>query len=155
MYQRNLLAKPNGLKIGNVPIDLRKVKIPIYIQAAKEDHIAPWHSTYKMVKHFSGPITFMLAGSGHIAGVINPPAAKRYQHWLNDAKTYPDKPDDWFKGAKEHPGSWWPHWDKWLSAKSGPKVAPRNPAKGKLKPLADAPGTYVKVQLTRGAKAKA
>lgn len=146
MYQRNLLAKPNGLTLANVPIDLSRVKIPMYIQAAKDDHIAPWRSVFKMLQSFSGPMTFMLAGSGHIAGVVNPPAAKKYQYWLNTSKAAAATPDEWLQSASEFPGSWWPHWHGWLAEKSGPKVPARDPAKGNLKPLADAPGTYVLVR---------
>jgi polyhydroxyalkanoate synthase len=85
-----------------------------------------------------------MAGSGHIAGVINHPDAKKYQHWTNDS--LPGAVEAWISGAQEHPGSWWPHWSAWLQAKSGPLVPARDPAKGKLKPLEDAPGSYVRVR---------
>jgi polyhydroxyalkanoate synthase len=147
MYQRNLLVQPGALEIGGVPIDLGKVTIPIYLQAGKEDHIAPYRSVYKATQHFRGPVRFMLAGSGHIAGVVNPPAARKYQHWLSEAKKNPPTPEEWLAGATEYPGSWWPDWDKWLSKKSGPKVAARVPGAGGLKAIEVAPGSYVKVRV--------
>ena len=150
MYQKNLLQKPGGLTLGGQPIDLSKVKTPIFVQASKEDHIAPFESVFKATKLMSGPAEFMLAGSGHIAGVINHPAANKYQHWTNNSKKKYDTAADWLADAKEHPGSWWPHWDKWLSKKSGKKVPARDPAKGKLKVIEDAPGSYVKVKAKSG-----
>ena len=147
MYQKNLLVQPGGIVIDNVPIDLRKISIPTYIQAGKEDHIAPPKSVYKATQIFSGPVRFMLAGSGHIAGVVNPPSAKKYMHWLNETATNPPTLDEWRAGATEFPGSWWDDWDKWLSEKSGPKVAARVPGEGGLPALEDAPGSYVKVRL--------
>ncbi|MGE0152835.1 MAG: PHA/PHB synthase family protein [Reyranellaceae bacterium] len=146
MYQENLLAKPNGLTLNGTPIDLGKVTIPIYIQAGREDHIAPYPSVYKATQLYKGPVRFMLAGSGHIAGVVNPPHAKKYQHWLNETTVNPPTPEDWLRGAKEHPGSWWHDWDKWLAEKSGPKVPARDPASGGLPAIEDAPGSYVKVR---------
>ena len=150
MYQKNLLAKPGGLVIDNVPIDLRKISIPVYIQAGKDDHIAPAKSVYKATQIYSGPVRFMLAGSGHIAGVVNPPRNKKYQHWLNETAKNPPTLDEWRAGATEYPGSWWHDWDKWLSAKSGPKVPARVPGQGGLPAIEDAPGSYVKVRLIEG-----
>jgi len=147
MYQRNLLAKPGALVIDNVPIDLGKIAIPVYLQAGKEDHIAPAPSVYKATQLFRGPVRFMLAGSGHIAGVVNPPRARKYQHWLNETAHNPPTLDDWRAGAIEHPGSWWNDWDQWLSEKSGSKVPARVPGAGGLPALEDAPGSYVKVRL--------
>jgi polyhydroxyalkanoate synthase subunit PhaC len=146
MYQQNLLARPGGLTIDNVPIDLRKISIPVYLQAGKEDHIAPARSVYKATQLFSGPVRFMLAGSGHIAGVVNPPRNKKYQHWLNETAKNPATLDEWKTGAQEFPGSWWHDWDKWLAAKSGPKVPARVPGQGGLPAIEDAPGSYVKVR---------
>jgi len=146
MYQKNLLAKPGGLTVDNVPIDLRRITIPIYLQAGKEDHIAPAKSVYKATQIFAGPVRFMLAGSGHIAGVVNPPRNRKYQHWLNETARNPATLDEWRAGAQEFPGSWWPDWDKWLSEKSGPKVPARVPGAGGLPALEDAPGSYVKVR---------
>ena len=142
-YQHNALAK-GELTLGGVRLDLSKVKTPIYAQSSKEDHIAPAVSVYKGLKLFGGPKTFTMAGSGHIAGVINHPAAKKYQHWTNPE--LPPTFEEWQAGAVEHPGSWWPDWSVWLAEKSGDKVKARDPAKGKLKPIEDAPGSYVKVK---------
>jgi len=146
MYQKNLLVKPGGLVVDNVPIDLRKISIPVYLQAGKDDHIAPAKSVYKATQIFSGPVRFMLAGSGHIAGVVNPPRNKKYQHWLNETAKNPATLDEWRAGAQEFPGSWWNDWDKWLSAKSGAKVPARVPGQGGLPAIEDAPGSYVKVR---------
>jgi len=147
MYQKNLLAKPGALVIDNVPIDLGKITIPTYLQSGKDDHIAPARSVYKATQLFSGPVRFMLAGSGHIAGVVNPPAAKKYQHWLNETTKNPRTLEEWQAGATEYPGSWWNDWDKWLSEKSGAKVPARVPGSGGLPAIEDAPGSYVKVRL--------
>jgi polyhydroxyalkanoate synthase len=142
-YGENALAK-GELELDGVRLDLSKVKTPVYVQSSKEDHIAPARSVYKGARLFGGPVTFTMAGSGHIAGVINAPVAQKYQHWTSDH--LPDSLDGWQGAAKETSGSWWPHWAEWLKAKSGPLIAARDPAKGKLKPLGDAPGDYVKVR---------
>ena len=142
-YQKNRLAL-GELELGGERLDLGKVRTPIYAQAAREDHIAPYGSIYRGAKLFGGPVTYTLAGSGHIAGVVNHPAAGKYQHWTNPA--LPDSADEWIAGAEQQPGSWWPHWAAWLAEKSGPMVPARDPAKGALKPIEDAPGSYVKVK---------
>jgi polyhydroxyalkanoate synthase len=149
-YKENNLAR-GKMVLGGVKIDLTKVTLPVYLQSAKEDHIAPYRSIFKTTKLFKGPIRFILAGSGHIAGVINAPIAKKYQYWTNSAydgelKPYPKAVEDWIKGTVEHPGSWWPDWDKWLSAQSGSKIPARKPGDGKLRTLGDAPGAYVKIK---------
>jgi polyhydroxyalkanoate synthase len=150
-YKNNAFAK-GQMSLDNVRLDPSKVKVPVYLQSAKEDHIAPFRSIYKTTRLFSGPIRYIIAGSGHIAGVINPPSAKKYQYWTNDAvggdtgTPYPPKIETWQAGATEHPGSWWPDWDAWLSKRSGAKVPARKPGDGKLKPIEDAPGSYVKVK---------
>ncbi|MEM8827625.1 MAG: class I poly(R)-hydroxyalkanoic acid synthase, partial [Pseudomonadota bacterium] len=113
LYRDNLLAKPGGISVDGVPIDLGTVEVPTYIQAGKEDHIAPLPSVWKLTKHFSGPIRFTMAGSGHIAGVVNPPSAKKYQHWTLDGDL-PDTLDEFRARATEHEGSWWPDWMNWL-----------------------------------------
>ncbi len=141
-YQNNSLAE-GRMMMGNQQLDLKKVKVPVYLQSSREDHIAPARSVYKGTYLFGGPVKFMVAGSGHIAGVINPPALKKYQYWTNTKKT--NTIDEWWHGAKEHAGSWWPDWDKWLSAKSGDKVDARTPGDGKLEVIEDAPGSYVKL----------
>jgi len=140
-YARNKLAK-GEMSMAGETLDLGKVAIPVMIQSSKDDHISPYRSVYRGAKLFGGPTTFLMAGSGHIAGVINHPDAKKYQHWINE--TLPDTVEEWIAGAEEHPGSWWDYWDRWLSAKSGKKVPARDPAKGKLKPLEDAPGSFVR-----------
>ena len=130
--------------LDNVRLNLADVKVPIYVQSSKEDHIAPARSVFKGAQLFGGPTTFTMAGSGHIAGVINAPVANKYQHWTNDA--LPATLAEWQAGATEHPGSWWPHWAEWLAAKSGQKVPARDPAKGPFKAMGDAPGEYVLVK---------
>jgi polyhydroxyalkanoate synthase len=147
-YKENALAL-GKMEMAGVRLDLSKVTVPVYLQSAKEDHIAPATSVFKSVNLFGGPVRFIIAGSGHIAGVINPPAAKKYQYWTNDsfAKDGGAKGiEAWRAGSTEHPGSWWPDWDKWLSKLSGKKIPARQPGDGKLKVLGDAPGTYVKVK---------
>jgi polyhydroxyalkanoate synthase subunit PhaC len=142
-YGENALAK-GELLLDGVKLDLGKVKTPICVQSSKEDHIAPYRSVYKGARLFGGPVNFMMAGSGHIAGVINAPAAHKYQHWTNPE--LPPTVEEWMAGATEHPGSWWPEWAEWLKARSGGQVPARDPAKGPLKPIEDAPGSYVKVK---------
>lgn len=142
-YGDNALAK-GELTLDNVKLDLGQVKVPIYVQSSKEDHIAPARSVYRGARLFGGPVTFTLAGSGHIAGVINAPVAKKYQHWTNDS--LPASVEQWVEGAVETPGSWWPHWAEWLKAKSSKLVPARDPAKGPLSPIEEAPGSYVKVK---------
>ncbi len=142
-YRDNALAL-GKMEMGGIKLDLTRVKVPVYLQSAREDHIAPARSVYKAVQLFSGPVRFILAGSGHIAGVINPPAAGKYQYWTNTKKEADF--DAWLPGAKETAGSWWPDWDQWLSKLSGEQVPARTPGDGKLKPIGEAPGTYVKVK---------
>ena len=142
-YKNNALAR-GEMVLDGVKLDLGKVKIPVYLQSAKDDHIAPYRSIYKTTRLMKGPIRFIIAGSGHIAGVINPPSAHKYQYWTND--DLPATIEAWQAGATEHPGSWWPDWDAWLSKLAGKKVPARKPGDGKLKVLGAAPGTYVKVK---------
>ena len=124
-YRDNKLAK-GELELGGERLDLSKVKIPLYVQSSKEDHIAPYRSVYKGARLFGGKTRFMMAGSGHIAGVINAPVAHKYQHWTNDA--LPATVDEWIEGASEHPGSWWPNWAAWLAERSGPMIPARDPS---------------------------
>ncbi|MBK7473823.1 MAG: class I poly(R)-hydroxyalkanoic acid synthase [Betaproteobacteria bacterium] len=145
MYLENRLREPGGITLDGVPIDLSLVKTPSYFVSALEDHIAPWKATYQGPRLFSGKSTFALSGSGHIAGMINPPSANKYCYWTNSK--LPDSPDEWFDGAKQHEGSWWTDWRQWLDDKQGPQVAPRIPGKGKLKVLEPAPGSYAKLRL--------
>lgn len=142
-YADNAFAK-GDLVIDGVPLNLKDVTIPVYLQSSRDDHIAPALSVYKSAKLFGGPVNFMMAGSGHIAGVINSPAVNKYQHWTNDHLG--ETLEEWRAGAVEHPGSWWPNWMLWLKERSGPLVPARDPAAGPLPALGDAPGEYVKVR---------
>jgi polyhydroxyalkanoate synthase len=146
MYQENLLVVPNGVTLGGVPIDLRKIKTPAYFLSTREDHIAPWKSTYRGTQLLSGPKRFVLAASGHIAGVVNPPDGGKYSHWINHE--LPPDPEEWFKGATEIAGSWWPDWHRWVSALAKEQVPARVPGEGALKPIEDAPGSYVQLRLS-------
>ena len=145
MYQKNLLAKPGGITLDGVPIDLRKVETPTFMLSTREDHIAPWKSTYVATQIFSGPVKFVLTASGHIAGVVNPPSAGKYSYWTNPK--LPKDPDLWLDGAKQTPGSWWPDWAKWLQRHAGGKVPARVPGTGGLPAIEDAPGRYVAVRV--------
>ena len=145
LYRENKLVQPGALTIDGTPIDLRRVETPAYVQAGREDHIAPPQSVWKITHHFAGPLRFVLAGSGHIAGVVNPPEAQKYQYWVNDRKV--DTLDQFVAGATETKGSWWPDWIRWIegvSARKLPAKGARVPGKGKLKAIEDAPGSYVK-----------
>jgi polyhydroxyalkanoate synthase len=144
LYRQNKLAEPGGISIDGVPIDLSRVKTPTYVQAGREDHIAPPQSVFKITRHFKGPLRFVLAGSGHIAGVVNPPEAQKYQYWTNDGKA--ESLDAFIAAATEHKGSWWPDWRGWIEQRSGKKVpakGARIPGRGRLKAIEDAPGSYV------------
>ncbi|MEA3044494.1 MAG: poly[(R)-3-hydroxyalkanoate] polymerase subunit PhaC [Sphingomonadales bacterium] len=147
LYRENRLVQPGGLTIDGTAIDLRTVKTPTYVQAGREDHIAPPQSVWKIIHHFAGPMRFVLAGSGHIAGVVNPPEAGKYQYWTNEAKA--DTLDQFIAGATETKGSWWPDWMGWIRDRSAKEVqagGARVPGKGKLKAIEDAPGAYVKAR---------
>ena len=141
MYQENKLVVPGGISLLGLPIDISRIKLPSFILSTKEDHIAPWKSTYAATQLYKGPVKFVLAASGHIAGVVNPPGQGKYGHWENT--TLPRSPDAWLEGAELHQDSWWPTWEKWVSEFSGGEVPARHPGDGKLKPLEDAPGSYV------------
>lgn len=144
MYLRNDLRTPGKLEFAGSKIDLGRIDTPAYFLSAREDHIAPWKATYAGTQLLGGPSTFVLAASGHIAGVVNHPAAKKYCYWTGrNATGNATTPDAYIKDAKQHEGSWWPHWRAWLKQYEGPPVAARDPAKGKPKPLCPAPGTYV------------
>ena len=144
MYQQNNLARPGGFELKGQKIDLGRIAIPTYIQASKEDHIAPAASVFKLTRLFGGQKRFVLAGSGHIAGVVNPPEKKKYQHWLAEDGVEHDDFETWFAAAEEHPGSWWPDWHRWQSRRSGKKVPARKPGEGGLAAIEPAPGSYVK-----------
>lgn len=144
MYLQNKLIKNGGITLGGVPIDLRTVDTPTFMLSTREDHIAPWKSTFEAMKYFCGPRHFVLAGSGHVAGVINPPSKPKYQYWVNgDQETDAER---WLSNAKEKTGSWWGHWAEWNKKFSGALVKARVPGEGELHVLEDAPGSYVKVR---------
>lgn len=142
-YLDNKLSK-GEMRIGGKLLDLKKVKIPIYNLATREDHIAPAKSVFIGSQCFGGPVDYVVAGSGHIAGVVNPPSKVKYQYWTGP------KPEgaleDWLKKTQEHPGSWWPHWFAWLEKQAPKRVEARIPGEGKLPALEDAPGSYVKIK---------
>ncbi|HEX6375142.1 MAG TPA: class I poly(R)-hydroxyalkanoic acid synthase [Allosphingosinicella sp.] len=146
-YRDNKLVRAGELNVDGTPIDIHKVRTPAYVQAGREDHIAPPASVWKITHYFQGPLRFVLAGSGHIAGVVNPPEAGKYQYWTNDGKA--ETLEQFVAGATEHKGSWWPDWIQWIGAQEGKKVpaqGARIPGKGKLTALEDAPGRYVKAR---------
>ncbi|BEU99128.1 class I poly(R)-hydroxyalkanoic acid synthase [Novosphingobium olei] len=147
LYRDNRLVVPDAMIVDGTPIDLRQIATPCYIQAGREDHIAPAESVWKLTRHLAGPWKFVLAGSGHIAGVVNPPEAGKYQYWLNDAD--PATLAAFIEGAREIKGSWWPDWIDWIKSSSAKTV----PARGKRAPggkgdrvIEDAPGRYVKTR---------
>lgn len=145
MYLKNKLIKPNALSMKGVPINLFKITVPSFCISTHDDHITPWRSTYVATQTYSGPVTFCLSGSGHIAGVVNPPAKKKYGYWLNETTQCPPDPEQWLKAAKKQEGSWWPAWIKWLDGHSGAMVEPRDPATNQ-NVIEDAPGSYVRVK---------
>jgi polyhydroxyalkanoate synthase subunit PhaC len=157
LYYLDTFYRQNGFTEGKVVLDgivcdLSKVTVPVYMQSSKADHIAPYRSIFRGARQFGGPVRMIMAGSGHIAGVVNHPAANKYQHWLppvapEDDKQMPlpDTVDDWEPLLSEHKGSWWPDWHRWLAARSGPQIQARMPGDGGLPVLGDAPGDYVKV----------
>ena len=140
-YLSNQLKTSGSFKIKDTPIDLRVIKNPVYFLSTLFDHIAPWKSTYAGVKELSGPVTFVLGGAGHVAGVVNPPSKNKYGYYTNE--TLPEDSESWLQTAKENPGSWWTHWEQWLRNYSGDFVSAKQPGGDKIKPLEDAPGTYV------------
>ena len=146
MYIKNLLGVPGGVRLAGVPIDLSRVKLPAYFISTLEDHIAPWKGTYCGARYLGGAVRFVLGGSGHIAGIVNPPAGGKYHYWTNDS--LPATAEEWFAGAKQHPGSWWSDWQAWIDKlNSGEKVPARKPGDGALEPLEDAPGGYAMLRL--------
>jgi polyhydroxyalkanoate synthase len=149
MYLQNLLKDPGGVTLGGVPIDLRKITVPAYFISTAEDHIAPWKSTYKGARLLSGPTRFVLGGSGHIAGVVNPPSANKYGFWTSPE--LPETAEAWQAAAVKQEGSWWSDWQGWIAGRNGTERVPaRIPGAGGLKAIEDAPGSYVKLRI--GAK---
>jgi polyhydroxyalkanoate synthase len=142
-YLNNTLSKGEMVVAGE-RLDLGKITVPIYNLATREDHIAPAKSAFLGSKFFGGPVKFVLAGSGHIAGVVNPPGKKKYQYWTGEPPT--GNLDGWIARAEEHPGSWWPDWIDWIKAQDAAMVPARRPGGGTLQPIEDAPGSYVKVK---------
>ena len=143
VYLENGLRKPGHLVLDGVPIDISKINIPMFVLATKEDHIALWKSIYPATQLLAGDVTFVLGGSGHIAGVINPPASKpKYGYWTNE--DYPADHEQWFSGAEQHEGSWWPAWTEWITDHTSEKEVPaRIPGEGGMPAIEDAPGRYV------------
>ncbi|MDQ3077796.1 MAG: class I poly(R)-hydroxyalkanoic acid synthase [Pseudomonadota bacterium] len=149
LYRDNKLIEPGAVSVMGVPIDLTTIETPAYIQAGREDHIAPSASVWKLMRILSGPKRFVLAGSGHIAGVVNHPAAGKYQYWINGGEPVPASLDEFVEGAIEHKGSWWPDWMAWLRERTPKTVkvaGARVPGEGKLKSIEDAPGRYVRTR---------
>ncbi|MFA7276631.1 MAG: class I poly(R)-hydroxyalkanoic acid synthase [Pseudobdellovibrionaceae bacterium] len=146
MYRDNKLCKAGGIKLGGTPIDVSKIKVPSYFISTKEDHIAPWASTYEGMLLLSGKKRFVLAASGHVAGVINPPAAGKYHYWINETIDDRQHPEEWLDKADQRNGSWWLDWAEWVKGTSGKMVQARDPKKGKLPLIEPAPGRYVKMK---------
>ena len=144
MYQDNRLREPGGITLDGMPIDLTSIDVPIYILSTREDHIAPWKSTYAATSLYGGPIRFVLAMSGHIAGVVNPPSANKYGYFTGEVA---ETPDAWLEAAIAHEGSWWPDWDAWVSEHDSGEAPAREPGTGALPVIEDAPGRYVKVRI--------
>ncbi len=143
-YHENALVQPGAVRLNGVDIDLRRIELPVYWVSTREDHIAPWKSTYAATQLYRGPRRFVLAGSGHIAGVVNPPASGKYGYWTNDELAA--DPEAWLAGAVHHEGSWWHDWASWNAAHAGEMVPARQPGEGKLTVLEDAPGSYVRTR---------
>jgi polyhydroxyalkanoate synthase len=142
-YHENKLRIPGKLTMCGVPVDLGRIDMPAYVMAAREDHIVPWRTAYATTGLLGGPVQFVLAASGHIAGVINPPARMKRNYWLNAAAT--PQADEWMASAASQPGSWWPHWSAWLAEQAGAQVAARlEPGSAEFPVIEPAPGRYVK-----------
>ena len=145
MYLYNKLAQPGGISVCGMPIDVRDITTPSFILSTREDHIAPWRSTYQATDLYQGPVEFVLAASGHVAGVINPPVKDKYCYWSAGGQ-HPESPDAWLQSAEETPGSWWPHWERWLQTRSGKQIAARQFSAADQKKYISAPGNYVKIK---------
>jgi polyhydroxyalkanoate synthase len=143
MYRDNRLSQPGGIELLGVPIDLGKIKTPAYFISTIEDHIAPWKTCYRGARLLSGPVRFVLGGSGHIAGIVNPPTPQKYGYWDHAGDELPEAAEAWLEQATQHPGSWWPDWQRWVTSLGAEQVAARDPVAGPLGVIADAPGRYV------------
>ena len=142
LYLDNRLREPDSLTMAGTSIDLRRIAIPAYVLATRDDHIVPWRSAYETTQLLSGDTTFVLGAAGHIAGVINPPRSARRQFWTNEQTI--EAADEWLDRASATPGSWWPHWGNWLASRAGPKrKAPHRQGSAAYPPLGPAPGRYV------------
>jgi polyhydroxyalkanoate synthase subunit PhaC len=145
MLQQNRLREPGGVVIDGVPLALGQVKTPVFFVSLKDDHVSGWQATYEGTKLFGGPVRFLVGGSGHNAGTINPPAANKHGYWSN--ADLPETAEAWMAGAVKQPGSWWPEWQAWAAEQGGVEKAPaRQVGAGALKPIEPAPGSYVRVR---------
>ncbi|MEO0910754.1 MAG: alpha/beta fold hydrolase, partial [Pseudomonadota bacterium] len=145
LYHQNQLVK-GTFSVSGKTVSLEDIEVPVTAVATRTDHIAPWISSFTGISKMSGDNQYILSDSGHIAGIVNPPAAKKYCYWLNDAEFNPAEPMQWFNGAEQHAGSWWPVWADWLANYSGEKIKARKPGTKEHPPLTDAPGNYVKAK---------
>ena len=144
-YLENKLMQPGALQVCGKAVDLRSIRLPTYVYGSREDHIVPWEAAYRNTQVLQGKIRFVLGASGHIAGVINPPAKCKRSHWIGPSATLPADPKRWLNGAAEIPGSWWPDWAQWLQGQAGNMVpAPKAQGSRKYKRVEPAPGRYVK-----------
>lgn len=143
MYRDNRLSQPGGIDLLGVPIDLGKIKTPAYFISTIEDHIAPWKTCYRGARLLSGPVRFVLGGSGHIAGIVNPPTPQKYGYWDHAGDGFPEAADAWLEQATQHPGSWWPDWQRWITSLGAEQVTARDPVAGPLGVIEEAPGRYV------------
>lgn len=148
MYLENRFKEPGGITLNGVPVDVSSIKTPSYFLSTAEDHIAPWKATYMGARLFKGPVKFVLGGSGHIAGVVNPEGSNKYGYWTKTGKLV-DSADQWLENATRNEGSWWPDWQRWVKRHAGAQVPARTPGDGKLKVVEDAPGSYVKLRLDK------
>ncbi len=146
MYQENRLSTPGGITLDGTAIDLGIIKTPAYFLSTREDHIAPWKTTYTGARLLGGKNRFVLAASGHIAGVVNPPEAGKYSHWINPE--LPKTPDEWFEGATEIAGTWWSDWQRWVTIQGGASARALVPAREPAEGVEAAPGSYVRVQIS-------
>ena len=144
MYQQNKLVIPGAVKLNGTPIHLQKITTPAFFLSTREDHIAPWRTTYLGTQLMQGPVRFVLSASGHIAGVVNPPQSKKYNYWTNDH--IPKSSEAWMKSATRHEGSWWGEWRQWLATQSGNQVPARMPGDHNHTIIENAPGSYVRVK---------
>jgi polyhydroxyalkanoate synthase len=141
MYQKNLLAQPQGITLGGIALTLQEITTPIFMVSAKEDHIAPWKSTYAATRIFKNLQRFIVGESGHVAGIINPPSQQKYGYW--DNSSFKEQPEEWIESATHHTGSWWTPWEQWLSGYGGQKISVKQVYKKPVPTLETAPGSYV------------